>query len=84
MQACWRACQQKDQRELLSLSSFGAVFSALAGVLLVTSEYRYGTIRPTFLFNPVRVPVWRSFRLAYLPGPPIRPGARTADRRDRC
>ena len=43
-----------DQRQLLSLSSFTAVFSALAGVLLVTSEYRYGTIRPTFLFNPVR------------------------------
>jgi ABC-type transport system involved in multi-copper enzyme maturation permease subunit len=45
---------KEDQRELLSLSSFTAVFSALAGVLLVTSEYRYGTIRPTFLFNPVR------------------------------
>ncbi len=44
----------EDQRQLLSLSSFTAVFSALAGVLLVTSEYRYGTIRPTFLFNPVR------------------------------
>ena len=43
-----------DQRQLLSLSSFTAVFSALAGVLLVTSEYRYGTIRPTLLFNPVR------------------------------
>ena len=45
---------QEDQRQLLSLSSFTAVFAALAGVLLVTSEYRYGTIRPTFLFNPVR------------------------------
>ena len=45
---------KEDQRQLLSLSSFTAVFSALAGVLLVTSEYRYGTIRPTFLFNPVR------------------------------
>jgi ABC-2 type transport system permease protein len=30
------------------------VFSALAGVLLVTSEYRFGTIRPTILFNPER------------------------------
>ena len=30
------------------------MFSALAGMLLVTSEYRYGTIRPTILFNPVR------------------------------
>jgi ABC-2 type transport system permease protein len=45
---------KEDQRQLLSLSSFTAVFSAIAGVLLVTSEYRYGTIRPTFLFNPVR------------------------------
>ncbi len=45
---------KEDQRQLLSLTSFTAVFSALAGVLLVTSEYRYGTIRPTFLFNPVR------------------------------
>jgi ABC-2 type transport system permease protein len=43
-----------DQRQLLSVTSFAGVFSALAGVLLVTSEYRYGTIRPTFLFNPAR------------------------------
>ena len=45
---------RQDQRQLLSLSSFTAVFSALAGVLLVTSEYRHGTIRPTILFNPAR------------------------------
>src|SRR6202041_1593469 len=45
---------KEDQRELLSLSSLAGVFSALAGVLLVTSEYRFGTIRPTFLFNPAR------------------------------
>jgi len=45
---------REDQRELLSLSSLTGVFSALAGVLLVTSEYRFGTIRPTILFNPVR------------------------------
>ena len=44
----------QDQRQLLSVSSFAGVFSALAGVLLVTSEYRYGTIRPTFLFTPRR------------------------------
>ncbi len=30
------------------------MFSALAGVLLVTSEYRFGTIRPTILFNSER------------------------------
>jgi ABC-2 type transport system permease protein len=44
----------QDQRQLLSVTSFAGVFSALAGVLLVTSEYRYGTIRPTILFNPKR------------------------------
>jgi ABC-2 type transport system permease protein len=49
-----RLASREDQRELLSLSSLTGVFSALAGVMLVTSEYRFGTIRPTFLFNPVR------------------------------
>ncbi|HEX3724566.1 MAG TPA: hypothetical protein VHV31_17380 [Nitrolancea sp.] len=45
---------RQDQRQLLSVGSFAGVFSALAGVLLVTSEYRFGTIRPTMLFNPAR------------------------------
>jgi ABC-2 type transport system permease protein len=45
---------KEDQRQLLSLDSVAGVFSALAGALLVTSEYRYGTIRPTVLFNPSR------------------------------
>lgn len=45
---------KENQRTLLSVSSLAGVFSALAGVLLVTSEYRFGTIRPTILFNPVR------------------------------
>ena len=45
---------KEDQRQLLSLGSLAGVFAALAGALLVTSEYRYGTIRPTFLFNPAR------------------------------
>ncbi len=45
---------KEDQRDLLSVGSFAGVFSALAGVLLVTSEYRFGTIRPTILFNPAR------------------------------
>jgi ABC-2 type transport system permease protein len=45
---------REDQRQLLSVGSLAGVFSALAGVLLVTSEYRYGTIRPTVLFNPAR------------------------------
>ena len=45
---------KEDQRSFLSLGSLAGVFSALAGTLLVTSEYRYGTIRPTVLFNPER------------------------------
>ena len=44
----------EDQRGLLGVGSLSGVFSALAGVLLVTSEYRFGTIRPTFLFTPRR------------------------------
>ncbi|MGH2849300.1 MAG: hypothetical protein ACRDLP_01645 [Solirubrobacteraceae bacterium] len=44
----------ENQRELLHIGSLAGVFSALAGVLLVTSEYRYGTIRPTLLFTPRR------------------------------
>ncbi|MGO9321131.1 MAG: hypothetical protein ACLQBY_10070 [Solirubrobacteraceae bacterium] len=44
----------EDQRDLLSLGSLAGIFSALAGVLLVTSEFRFGTIRPTFLFTPGR------------------------------
>jgi ABC-2 type transport system permease protein len=45
---------KENQRQLLSVGSLAGVFSALAGALLVTSEYRYGTIRPTILFNPAR------------------------------
>jgi ABC-2 type transport system permease protein len=45
---------REDQRQFLSLGSLAGVFAALAGVLLVTSEYRYGTIRPTILFTPRR------------------------------
>jgi ABC-2 type transport system permease protein len=44
----------EDQLGLLSVGSFSGVFSALAGIMLITSEYRYGTIRPTFLFSPRR------------------------------
>lgn len=44
----------QDQLGLLAFGSFASVFSALAGLMLITSEYRYGTIRPTFLFTPRR------------------------------
>jgi catechol 2,3-dioxygenase-like lactoylglutathione lyase family enzyme/ABC-type transport system involved in multi-copper enzyme maturation permease subunit len=45
---------KEDQRGLLAVGSLAGVFSALAGILVVTSEYRFGTIRPTFLFTPSR------------------------------
>jgi ABC-2 type transport system permease protein len=45
---------KEDQRSLFSVGSLVGVFAALTGVLLVTSEYRYGTIRPTLLFEPRR------------------------------
>jgi ABC-2 type transport system permease protein len=43
-----------DQRGLFAPGAVALIFSGLAGVLLITSEYRYGTIRPTFLFTPRR------------------------------
>jgi ABC-2 type transport system permease protein len=44
----------QDQVGLLSIGSISGVFAALAGIMLITSEYRYGTIRPTFLVTPRR------------------------------
>jgi hypothetical protein len=35
----------------------GMLFAALAGALAITSEIRFGTIRPTFLVEPRRSPV---------------------------
>jgi ABC-2 type transport system permease protein len=46
-----------DQLNLLATGGIALIFSGLAGVLLITSEYRYGTIRPTFLFTPRRTNV---------------------------
>jgi len=45
---------ERDQLGLLSFGSIAGVFAALAGVMLFTSEYRFGTIRPTLLFGPSR------------------------------
>src|SRR5262249_14640670 len=44
----------EDQRGLLNVGSIAGIFSALAGGMLITSEYRHGTIKPTFLFDPRR------------------------------
>ena len=45
---------EQNQLGLLSFGSIAGVFAALAGVMLFTSEYRFGTIRPTLLFGPSR------------------------------
>ena len=45
---------KKDQLGLFSPGGVALIFSGLAGVLLITSEYRYGTIHPTFVFTPRR------------------------------
>jgi ABC-2 type transport system permease protein len=45
---------KEDQLNLFATGGVALIFSGLAGVLLITSEYRYGTIRPTFLFTPRR------------------------------
>jgi hypothetical protein len=42
----------EDQRQVLGLGNIAGLFAALAGILVVTSEYRFGTIRPTFLVTP--------------------------------
>jgi len=44
----------EDQRNFLGLGSLASLFAALAGLLVVTGEYRFGTIRPTFLVTPQR------------------------------
>jgi ABC-type transport system involved in multi-copper enzyme maturation permease subunit len=44
-----------NQLTILGRGEFlGALFAALLGALLITSEIRHGTIRPTFLFTPRR------------------------------
>lgn len=42
------------QHNLLGAGSAAVFFATLAGLLVVTSEFRYGTIRPTLIFEPRR------------------------------
>jgi ABC-type transport system involved in multi-copper enzyme maturation permease subunit len=47
----------------------GMLFAALAGALAITSEIRYGTIRPTFLVQPRRSPILQAkFTVSALTG----------------
>ena len=45
---------RENQSELVGNGSFAAVFAALIGVMAMTSEFRHGTIRATFVFTPYR------------------------------
>ncbi len=39
---------------MLSTGTSAALFAALIGVMAITSEFRHGTIRPTFVVTPRR------------------------------
>lgn len=41
-----------NQRQLLGIGSVAGIFAALAGIFVMTSETRFGTIRPTYLVTP--------------------------------
>lgn len=47
----------ENQYMLLSAGTAGALFAALIGVMAITSEFRHGTIRPTFVVAPGRMRV---------------------------
>jgi ABC-2 type transport system permease protein len=46
-----------NQHALLSAGTSAALFAALIGVMAITSEFRHGTIRPTFVVTPHRTRV---------------------------
>lgn len=53
-----RLATNTNQLEVFQIGTrAGMLFAALAGALAITSEIRYGTIRPTFLVEPRRSPV---------------------------
>ena len=50
--------RQDNQMKIAGLGpSLGALFASLLGAMSITSEFRHGTIRPTFLANPRRARV---------------------------
>jgi hypothetical protein len=48
------ASTQAEQRVVFGAGTLGALFAAYTGIILVTNEFRYGTIRPTLLLQPRR------------------------------
>jgi ABC-2 type transport system permease protein len=46
--------KENAQREMFSAVTSAVLFATFAGVIAVTSEFRYGTIRPTLLIEPRR------------------------------
>jgi ABC-type transport system involved in multi-copper enzyme maturation permease subunit len=52
--ATGKLAHEQTQREMLSAVTSGVLFATFAGLLAVTSEFRYGTIRPTLLIEPRR------------------------------
>ena len=57
---------EKSQVSLFAPGGIALIFAALAGVLLMTSEYRHDTIEPTFIFTPRRPVVLAAKLLAGL------------------
>lgn len=47
----------ENQRELVGNGTWAAAFAAMIGVMAMTSEFRHGTIRATFVFTPDRARV---------------------------
>jgi ABC-type transport system involved in multi-copper enzyme maturation permease subunit len=45
---------EDTQRGLFATGGFSLLFSALIGIMVVTGEFRHGTIRPTLVFSPRR------------------------------
>lgn len=60
---------EQRQREMFSAVTSAVLFATFAGVLMVTNEFRYGTIRPTLLVEPRRrVVLDAKLRVALLAG----------------
>ena len=56
--------ERKNQFQLLANGSIASAFAAVLGVLSLTTEFRHGTIHPTFLAEPRRARVLAAKLLA--------------------